>query len=159
MPDKRKVLFLCTGNSCRSQMAEAILRLLGGDRFEALSAGSHPAGFIHPLALEAMRRMEVPLENQISKSWDEFAATSLDAVITVCDAAAGESCPAWPASPVCVHWFLPDPAYHPGDEEERLEFALRVAKRLRAKLEGLVELDWAMSRQELQQRLDFLGEI
>ena len=159
MPDKRKVLFLCTGNSCRSQMAEAILRLLGGDRFEALSAGSHPAGFIHPLAIEAMRRMKVPLENQLSKSWDEFAATSLDAVVTVCDAAAGEPCPTWPASPVCVHWFLPDPAYHPGDEEARLEFALRVAKRLRAKIEGLVELDWAMSREELQQRLDFLGEI
>lgn len=159
MPAKRKVLFLCTGNACRSQMAEAILRHVAGDRFEASSAGSHPAGFVHPLAIEAMQRLDIPMEDHISKSWDEFAQTPVDVVITVCDAAAGEQCPTWPGRPITTHWSLPDPAYHPGTEEERVEFALRVARRLRTKIEGLIELDWSLDRAELTRRLTFLGDI
>ncbi len=154
-----RVLFLCTGNSCRSQMAEAILRHLGGPRFEPLSAGSHPAGFVHPLAIEAMRRMDIPLEGQSSKSWDCFAGQAVDAVITVCDAAATEACPVFPESPVSVHWSLPDPVYHPGTDEERLAFALSVAERLRTKIQGLIQIDWSADRGQVKRRLEFLGEI
>ncbi len=159
MADKRRILFICTGNSCRSQMAEAILRHLASDRFDALSAGSHPAGFVHPLAIEAMRRLDIALQEQVSKSWDDLADTPVDAVITVCDHAAGEACPVWSGSPVTVNWPLPDPAYHLGTEEERLEFALRIAQRLCTKIEALIELDWSMGRDELTKRLQFLGEI
>lgn len=156
---KIRVLFLCTGNSFRSQMAEAMLRQLGGDRFEALSAGSHPAGFIHPLAIAAMIRLNIPLTSQTSKSWSEFAGTRLDVVITLCDAAASETCPLWPGGPMTAHWSLPDPAFHPGTDDERLEFALLIAERLRTKIAGLVALDWSSDQAELKQRLGFLGEI
>ena len=156
---KINVLFLCTGNSCRSQMAEAMLRHLGGDRFEALSAGTHPAGFIHPLAIDAMRQLQIPLTDQRSKSWDKYAGVVVDAVITVCDAAAAQACPVWPGSPLTAHWSLPDPVYHPGTDEQRLAFTLLIAERLRTKIEGLVALDWSGDRAELKQRLDFLGEI
>ena len=159
MPDKLKVLFLCTANSCRSPMAEAILRHLAGDRFEALSAGSHPAGFIHPISVDTMQRMDIPMEDQTSKSWDEYAQTPIDAVITLCDDAAREVCPVSDRDAICVHWSLPDPVGHPGNEEERLELALRVAERLRTKIEGLIDLDWFADRAELVRRLEFLGEI
>ncbi len=158
-PDHRRVLFLCTGNSCRSQMAEAMLRHLGGDRFEACSAGSHPAGFIHPLAVDAIQDMDVSMEGQTSKSWEEFAEVSLDVVITLCDAAAGEPCPTWLGSPIVAHWSLPDPTYHPGTQEERTAFALRVVQRLRMKIEGLVQLDFSGDPANIQKRLEFLGEI
>ena len=159
MADKRKILFLCTGNSCRSQMAEGLLRALGGDRFEALSAGSHPAGFVHGLAIEAMARMSISLDDHESKSWNAYGDTPLDLVITVCDNAAGETCPTWPGSPLTAHWSLPDPAYHPGTDEERLHFAMRVSERLRTKVVGLIELDWSGPRAAIEQRLRFLGEI
>jgi len=140
-------------------MAEAILRHMGGKRFEALSAGSHPAGFVHPLAIDALRRLNVPLADQTSKSWDSFVGRPVDAVITVCDAAAAQACPVFPGSPISVHWSLPDPVYHPGTDEERLAFALSVAERLRTKIAGLVQLDWSAGRPELKRRLEFLGEI
>jgi arsenate reductase len=159
MKPRVRVLFLCTANACRSQMAEALLRRLGGDRFEAFSAGSHPSGFIHPLAIESMRRLGVSLEGRTSKSWDEFAATPLDVVITVCDRAAAETCPVWPGAPLCVHWSLPDPVQHPGSESEQLAFAQRVAERLRRKIQGLVDLDWSIHREEFGKGLRFLGEI
>ena len=159
MASKRTILFVCTGNSCRSQMAEALLRHAGGDRFEAVSAGSHPAGFVYPLAIEAMSRMSVPMENQTSKSWDEFAQAPVDVVITLCDAAAAETCPTWKGDPLTTHWFLPDPALHTGTEDERIAFAMSTAERLRTKIEGLIELDWSLNRDELKRRLDFLGEI
>jgi len=161
MTDRPKisVLFLCTGNSCRSQMAEAMLRQLGGDRFEALSAGSLPAGFVHPLAIDAMSRLNIPLASQTSKSWNDIVDTRLDVVVTLCDAAASEACPVWPGSPMTAHWSLPDPAFHPGTDDERLEFTLLIAERLRAKIAGLAALDWSSDRAELKQRLGFLGEI
>ncbi len=159
MANKRRILFLCTGNSCRSQMAEAILRHLAGDRFTATSAGSDPAGFVHPLAIEVLQHMGIPLHDPRSKSWDEFAQTPVDAVITLCDDAAGEVCPTWPGDPVCAHWSLPDPAGHLGAEKERLELALRIAGRLRTKIEALLKLDWSTNRADLAERLKFLGEI
>jgi len=140
-------------------MAEALLRHLGGERFEALSAGSHPAGFIHPLAIDAMTRLGISLKNQNSKNWSEFAETRLDAVVTLCDAAAAEACPVWPGGPVTAHWSLPDPAYHLGTDDERLEFALKIAERLRTKIAAMVALDWSSDRAELKRQLDFLGEI
>ncbi len=159
MVEKRSVLFLCTGNACRSQMAEAILRHMAGDRFESCSAGSHPAGFVHPLAIEAMERKGISLEGHRSKSWDEFIGRPLDLVITVCDAAAGAGCPAWPERTTSVHWSLPDPANHPGTDQERRDLADRVADRLEEKITGMVGLDWSLDRSELIQRLNFLGEI
>ncbi len=156
---KRKILFLCTGNSCRSQMAEAILRSVGGDRFEALSAGSHPAGYVHALAIEAMRLSGISMAEAESKSWDLYHKTPLDVVITVCDAAAEEPCPIWPSNTLTAHWFLPDPAGHPGTADERVEFAVRIAKRLSQKIDGLIKMDWSQDRPSLQERLDFLGEI
>ncbi len=159
MTGQRKVLFLCTGNACRSQMAEATLRYLAGDRLEALSAGSHPAGFVHALALEALEHLGIPFHEARSKSWNEFAHTPVDVVITLCDDAAREACPVWPGDPIKVHWSMPDPVCHLGGEDERLEFALRVAERLRAKIDGLVKLDWSADRANLTERLEFLGQI
>lgn len=135
------------------------MRHLGGDGFEAYSAGSHPAGFVHPIAVECLAHMNVPLGQPRSKSWDEFKEMPMDAVLTLCDSAAAESCPVWPGTPLGAHWSLPDPAYFPGTPQERLEFALRIADRLRTKIQGLVELDWSATPAVLKKNLDFLAEI
>lgn len=140
-------------------MAEALLKHLGADRFEAISAGSHPAGYVHDLAIDAMNRMGVSVVNARSKIWDEFLDRSIDAVITLCDDAAGETCPTWAGDPIRAHWSLPDPAFHLGTDEERLEFALRVASRLRLKIEGLIDIDFSARRDEVAKRIAQLGEI
>ena len=122
-----EVLFVCTHNSARSQMAEALLRHLSGGQITVTSAGSHPTGQVNPLALERLDREQIPAGEARSKSWDEFAqagAPPLDFVITVCDAAAGEVCPAWPGQPITAHWGVPDPAaVTETDAERRLAFA------------------------------------
>jgi protein-tyrosine-phosphatase len=115
------VLFLCTGNSARSIFAEAILNRLGGGKFVAYSAGSHPKGEVHPQALALLKRLGYPTDGLRSKSWDEFAeenAPELDFVFTVCDNAANEVCPAWPGQPMTAHWGVADPAAAKGTEAE-----------------------------------------
>lgn len=120
------VLFLCTGNSARSILAEAMLNRLGKGRFKGFSAGSHPRGEVHPFALELLQKNRLPVAGVRSKSWDEFAAPGapyLDFVFTVCDNAAGEACPIWPGQPVTAHWGIEDPAaIEGGDEEKRRAF-------------------------------------
>lgn len=116
------VLFLCTGNSARSILAEAILARRGGGRFTAYSAGSHPKGEVHRLALALLREKGYAVDGLRSKSWDEFAtpgAPAMEMIVTVCDNAAGEACPAWPGRPAIAHWGLPDPAAVEGSDTER----------------------------------------
>ena len=121
------VLFLCTGNSARSILAESALNRLGRGTFKGLSAGSFPKGEVHPYARELLERQNYPTKHLRSKSWDEFAvpgAEPLDFVFTVCDTAAGEACPIWPGQPMTAHWGMPDPAAVRGTEaERRLAFA------------------------------------
>jgi arsenate reductase len=126
------VLFLCTGNSARSILAEAILNRRGKGRFKAFSAGSHPKGSVHPLALALLERKGLPTEGLRSKAWDEFAkpgAPALDFVFTVCDNAAGEVCPIWPGQPMTAHWGQPDPAAVEGSDLDKTN-AFREAFRM-----------------------------
>ena len=128
MADKTyNVLFLCTGNSARSIMAEAILNRQGQGHFKAYSAGSHPKGEVHPYAMDLLKKLDFDTENLRSKSWDEFAAADappLDSVFTLCDDAASEECPHWPGQPMTAHWGMPDPAAAGGSEVgQRLAFA------------------------------------
>jgi arsenate reductase (thioredoxin) len=126
------VLFLCTGNSARSILAEAILNHRGNGRFKAFSAGSHPKGAVHPLALALLDRKHLPTEGLRSKAWDEFAkpgAPKLDFIFTVCDNAAGEVCPIWPGHPMTAHWGQPDPAAVEGTDLDKMN-AFREAFRM-----------------------------
>ena len=122
----RNVLFLCTGNSARSILAEALLNHHGAGRFQGFSAGSFPKGAVHPLALEALRAHRLPVDGLRSKSWNEFAAPEapkMDFIFTVCDNAASEICPVWPGAPVTAHWSIKDPAAFEGtDDAKRLAF-------------------------------------
>ena len=121
MPQHHNVLFLCTGNSARSIMAEATLNHRGHDAFAAFSAGSHPSGNVRPEALEQLRRAGIPTEGLRSKSWDEFAkpeSPQMDFIFTVCDNAANEVCPIWPGHPMTAHWGVPDPATAAGTPEQ-----------------------------------------
>lgn len=138
----RNVLFLCTGNSARSVMAEAILNVRGGGRFHAYSAGSTPSGQVQPIAEELARAAgyDAPLR---SKSWDEFAqpgAPSMDIVITVCDSAAGESCPVWPGQPITAHWSVPDPVAVQGSDEDRRRAFRAAWSLLRQRIDLLLAL-------------------
>lgn len=140
------VLFVCTGNSARSILAEALLNDAGRGRFRAWSAGSQPTGVVNPKALETLRILGVPAVGARSKSWDEFAAVdapAMDFVITVCDNAAGEECPFWPGEPLTAHWGLPDPAaVHGSDADISLAFR-EAAVTLRRRIDLLLALPMA----------------
>jgi arsenate reductase (thioredoxin) len=145
-----RVLFLCTGNSARSQMAEALLNVLGKGRFQAFSAGSTPTGDVQPLAARLIRELgyTAPLR---SKNWDEFAASGaadLDFVITVCDKAAGEACPVWPGQPVLAHWGVPDPAKSPDDMSAFMDAWVTLRRRIELLLALPLEKLDAMAREE-----------
>ena len=126
----KRVLFLCTGNSCRSHMAEALLRALAGDRFEVFSAGAKPAGYVHPLAIRAMQELNIDISRHTSKSLDVFDGQKFDSLITVCDNAR-EACPAYPGATRQLHWSFDDPAHAPGTEEEKLRIFRRVRDEIR----------------------------
>jgi arsenate reductase len=152
------VLFLCTGNSARSIIAEALLNHLGRGRFRAYSAGSHPAGKVNPFALEVLQRAHLPIGELRSKSWEGFAqprAPAMDFIVTVCDNAAGEICPIWPGKPITAHWGVADPAaVHGSDDEKRVAFR-GAAAALRRRIEALVrlpveELDEGATKEKLQ---------
>lgn len=138
------VLFLCTGNSARSIMAEVLMNHLGSARCKAYSAGSHPTGRVHPLALETMQSMGLSVDGLRSKSWQEFAqadAPGLDLLITVCDDAAGEVCPVWPGKPITAHWGVEDPAACAAESEDARRRKFRqVALRLQRRIELLLRL-------------------
>ena len=155
------VLFLCTGNSARSILAEAVLNRLGNGRFKAFSAGSFPKGEVHPYALDLLQRQDYPTKGLRSKSWDEFAtpaAEPLDFVFTVCDNAAGETCPIWPGQPMTAHWGLPDPAAVEGTEaERRLAFA-DTLRMLRNRIGVFANLPIkSLDKLSLQNRLHEIG--
>ena len=137
------VLFLCTGNSARSILAEAILNALGHGTFHAYSAGSQPKGEIHPLALDQLRKAHLPTEGFRSKSWSEFAvpgAPAMDFVFTVCDNAANEVCPVWPGHPMTAHWGVPDPAAVQGTEDEKQKAFLTAYLQLQRRIELFLAL-------------------
>lgn len=156
------VLFLCTGNSARSIMAESILRQAGAGRFHAFSAGSHPAGRVNPFAIELLERNRMPTDGLRSKNWDEFAqpgAPRLDFVFTVCDNAAGEVCPVWPGQPMTAHWGIPDPAAVEGTDEEKRKAFSEACRTLLNRIRTFVSLPLdKLDRMSLQQRLNEMGK-
>lgn len=157
----RHILVLCTGNSARSILAEAVLNRDGAGRVRAYSAGSKPAGRVNPGAVQLLERLGLPTEDYRSKSWDEFAAPGapqMDLVITVCDSAAGETCPVWPGAPLTTHWGVDDPAAAP---EAGIDRAFLVAyHRLSARINAFLALDFEdMDRATLKTRLDAISHI
>jgi len=162
MTQPYNVLFLCTGNSARSILAEAILERLGGERFNAFSAGSQPKGGVHPFAIELLKNLKLDTSFARSKSWDEFTTPSspkMDFVFTVCDNAANESCPVWPGQPMTAHWGIPDPAAAEGtDAEKHLAFA-DAYRQLSNRISAFLSLPLAsIDRMSLQSRLREIGQ-
>ena len=156
------VLFLCTGNSARSIIAESILKSVGQGRFNAYSAGSHPAGRVSLLALDYLQVNRMPTEGLRSKDWQEFAqqgAPPLDFVITVCDNAAGEVCPVWPGQPITAHWGVPDPAAVNGSDDEKRKAVSEAARILlnRIRIFATLPLD-KLDRLSLQNKLHEIGK-
>ena len=155
------VLFLCTGNSARSILAEAYLNAAGKGRFRAYSAGSHPAGKVNPLALDLLARNRLDTAGLRSKSWDEFArpgAPKLDFVFTVCDSAAGEVCPIWPGQPMTAHWGVADPAAVEGTDEAKHRAFLRAFTELSTRINLFINLPLTrLDRLSLQKKLDDIG--
>ncbi|MDO1530553.1 arsenate reductase ArsC [Fulvimonas sp. R45] len=154
------VLFVCTGNSARSLLAEAITNHRGGERFRGYSAGSQPKGFIYPQTLEALEAVSLPTEGLRSKSWSEFLlpdAPIMDFVITVCDQVAGEACPAWPGAPITAHWNIPDPAKATGDREMVYKAFLLARNLLQQRISLLMNLRLeALDRLALSSRIEGL---
>lgn len=144
MSDKPyNVLFICTGNSARSILAEGLLNHLGGGRFKAYSAGSHPKGEVNAFALKTLQALRIPTDGLRSKGWEEFArsdAPQMDFVFTVCDQAAGELCPVWPGQPMTAHWGLPDPAAAEGSDEAKTQAFRNAAVTMKRRLELMLAL-------------------
>lgn len=155
------VLFLCTGNSARSIIGECLINRLGRGRFHGFSAGSHPKGEVHPLAIEVLRRNNFMTDGLRSKDWGEFAvpgAPRMDFVFTVCDNAAMEVCPVWPGQPMTAHWGIADPAAVEGDEVTRMMAFRQALRELEHRVDIFVNLPLAsLDRLKLQDRLDAIG--
>ena len=155
------VLFLCTGNSARSILAEAILNNSGKGHFRAYSAGSHPAGMVNPFAIELLRKHKIDVADLRSKSWDEFAgpaAPTLDFVFTVCDNAAGEICPIWPGQPMTAHWGIADPAAVEGTDEQERKAFVHAYLVLNTRIGQFISLPIStIDRLSLQTKLDEIG--
>lgn len=156
----KKLLVLCTGNSCRSVMAEGLLNHYGKDKIFALSAGSFPTGNIHPMSLATLKRHGMSDQGYRSKSWDEFKEQPIDILITVCDNAAGEVCPIFPGKPIKTHWGVPDPAHFQGTTAEiEAEFD-RVFSMLEKRVKAFLSLPLEqMNKDELQQKLNEIGVL
>lgn len=156
-------LFLCTGNSARSILAEAILDRLGDDKIRAHSAGSRPAGRVHPLAIEILREHGHDVSGLRSKSWEEFeapGAPALDFIFTVCDNAAAEECPIWPGHPMTAHWGVADPAAFNGSEDERIEFFRLTYSELERRIKLFIAAPiGSLERASLEKQLDAIGKI
>jgi arsenate reductase len=163
MSEPLNVLFVCTGNSARSILGEALTNHLGQGRLRGFSAGSQPKGEVHPLTLEALARAGIPAEGLRSKSWDEFDgpdAPRMDFVFTVCDAAAGEACPFWPGHPVTAHWGIEDPAAAEGPEFLRRAAFDAALERMRRRVEAFAALPLAsLDRLSLRARLREIGRM
>jgi arsenate reductase len=163
MAEVRNVLFLCTGNSARSIMAEAIINdiSINKGKFRGFSAGSHPAGMLNPLAVEQLQNLHLSTAGLRSKSWEEFAgddAAKLDFVFTVCDNAAGEVCPVWPGQPMTAHWGIPDPAAVEGSDFEKHRAFVEAFRQLRNRIELLTNLPLdTLDSLSLQKQLDQIG--
>jgi arsenate reductase len=162
MPENvRNVLFLCTGNSARSILAESLLNHWGRGRFRGFSAGSFPTGEVHPMSLELLRSLDLPTEGFRSKSWDEFAAPGaprMDFVFTVCDQAAGEVCPIWPGTPVTAHWGVPDPVAAEMTEEQRRRAFRDALRALEARIKLFTALPFEkLDRLALKREVEAIG--
>ena len=161
MNDTYNILFLCTGNSARSILAEGLVNHLSGARFKGFSAGSQPVGRVNPFALETLRALGCETAGMASKSWDVFAAPDaprMDFIVTVCDSAAGEACPYWPGAPVTAHWGFPDPAKVEGDDETKRAAFARTAQAIAQRLRLLLSLPVEkLGRLSLQNELRALG--
>jgi arsenate reductase len=163
MSDRQyNVLFLCTGNSARSILSEAILNREGMGRFKAFSAGSHPAGSVNPHALKLLEKLNYKTDFARSKSWDEFAAPdapAMDFVFTVCDRAAAEACPVWPGQPMSAHWGVPDPVQAEGNDSEKAFAFTDVYRMLNNRISVFVSLPFeGLDKLALQKRLDDIGQ-
>jgi arsenate reductase len=156
------VLFLCTGNSARSILAESIMNKRGKGQFRGFSAGSHPNGKVNPLALDLLKQLDFPTEGLRSKSWDEFAGPSetyFDFVITVCDNAAGEACPVWPGMPVTAHWGIPDPAAVEGTEMEKKAAFAQAFKAMDRRIKLFLSLPIAsVDQMRIKEGMDAIGK-
>jgi protein-tyrosine-phosphatase len=155
------VLFLCTGNTARSIMAEVMLNAMGQGRFKAYSAGSHPRGVVNPYTIELLSKNRLSIEGLRSKDWEEFArpgSPALDFVFTVCDDAAGEVCPVWPGQPMTAHWGIPDPAAAEGSDDDKRKAFFRAYNQLHHRLSIFVSLPMEkLDRLTLQRRLNEIG--
>lgn len=156
------VLILCTGNSARSIIAEAVFNTMRDKRFQAYSAGSNPTGVVNPLAIEIAQSIGYPVENLRSKNWDEFAkpdSPSMDFIFTVCDKAAGQTCPVWPGLPMSAHWGFEDPAAFEGTEEQQRKYFFNIFQQIRNRIYAFASLPLAtLDRNALQYELNKIGQ-